>query len=211
MKSWQFFTIRFHVTKKYFQCNEDEGRGITFRRTCCSFKKLECPMPLTSNWTIRSHNRSLCQILFPHKRWILCCKCFCSRDTWTNRRSVQVGNYCYICTLCCCQTCQCWCAIFRAVRAWYWFEIHTQRDNKKVEIHRGKNAKTMKKYSKNYFRPTDPNFFTTWNRNHMYFFSPYSNIPERLWISVPPSCVGTRRYSWASSIYGLQWVKRTID
>ena len=23
---------------------------------------------------------------------------------------------------------------------------------------------------KNYFRPTDPNFFTIWNRNHKYFF-----------------------------------------
>jgi hypothetical protein len=34
--------------------------------------------------------------------------------------------------------------------------------------------KTMKKYlKKNYFQPTEPNFFTRWNRNHAYFsFTP---------------------------------------
>jgi hypothetical protein len=40
-----------------------------------------------------------------------------------------------------------------------------------LQIAQQKNAKTMKKYSKKiYFRPTDPNFFTIWNRNHRYFF-----------------------------------------
>ena len=31
---------------------------------------------------------------------------------------------------------------------------------------------------KNYFRPTDPNFFAIWNRNHKYFFSRLMNIPH---------------------------------
>jgi hypothetical protein len=40
-----------------------------------------------------------------------------------------------------------------------------------LQIAKQKNAKPWKKYSKKiYFRPTDPNFFTIWNRNHRYFF-----------------------------------------
>jgi hypothetical protein len=41
-----------------------------------------------------------------------------------------------------------------------------------LQIAQQKTAKTMKKvFKKNiYFRPTDPNFFTIWNRNHRYFF-----------------------------------------
>jgi hypothetical protein len=40
------------------------------------------------------------------------------------------------------------------------------------QIAQQKTAKTMKKIFLKiiYFRPTDPNFFTIWNRNHRYFF-----------------------------------------
>jgi hypothetical protein len=54
-----------------------------------------------------------------------------------------------------------------------------------LQIAQQKTAKTMKKiFKQNYFRPTDPNFFTIWNRNHRYiFFTPYlytSNVLEKL-------------------------------
>ena len=41
-----------------------------------------------------------------------------------------------------------------------------------LQIAQQKTAKTMKKIFKKkiYFQPTDPNFFTIWNRNHRYFF-----------------------------------------
>jgi hypothetical protein len=41
-----------------------------------------------------------------------------------------------------------------------------------LQITQQKTAKTMKKIFKKkiYFRPTDPNFFTIWNRNNRYFF-----------------------------------------
>jgi hypothetical protein len=40
-----------------------------------------------------------------------------------------------------------------------------------LQIAQQKTTKTMKIFKKIiYFRPTDPNFFTIWNRNHRYFF-----------------------------------------
>jgi hypothetical protein len=59
-----------------------------------------------------------------------------------------------------------------------------------LQIAQQKTAKAMKKIFKKkmYFRPTDPNFFTIWNRNHRYFFLRLMNkgqinlVPRRAWV-----------------------------
>jgi hypothetical protein len=61
-----------------------------------------------------------------------------------------------------------------------------------LQIAQQKNAKTMKQIFKKkiYFRPTDPNFFTIWNRNHRYFFFtpkeiPVVPVPDRPYFFLP--------------------------
>jgi hypothetical protein len=49
--------------------------------------------------------------------------------------------------------------------------------------------KPWKKYlKKNYFRPTDPNFFGIWNRNHRYFFRPLNCCFVSSCLTHWPSC-----------------------
>jgi hypothetical protein len=58
-----------------------------------------------------------------------------------------------------------------------------------------------KNHEKNYFRPTDPNFFAIWNRNHRYFFYalvvPFFDICIYLDLCYIPK---TRKYMHAETL-----------
>jgi hypothetical protein len=86
----------------------------------------------------------------------------------------QMHNYCIICTLVI--VCS-----YIAIVVCYVPQLWVRRKKTPcgsgfrptlLQIAQQKTAKTMKKIFKKkiYFRPTVPNFFTLWNRNHRYFF-----------------------------------------
>jgi hypothetical protein len=58
--------------------------------------------------------------------------------------------------------------------------------------------KPWKKYSKKNFRPTDPNFFAIWNRNHRFFFYAWCMLSKLILCYIPKSIIKILSYYWGS-------------